>query len=373
MLTKPRVGLACGTLWGAMALAGPITPPPGPVASTHKTLSEIEPRIAINLANTPGDADSLYKITQSGSYYLTGNITGVVGEHGIEIAADHVTIDLMGFALRGVPGSLNGITTEGQHAQITVRNGMVTAWGAHGIGLAEVTIGDGDGSLIEGVTASLNGDRGIFVGEGCVVRACVARLNTGNGIHTYTNAAIESCSAHENGFHGIVGGSGSTVTNCTAKDNASHGIIVSSGLVHASAAYSNGSNGVSASGTASNCVSNFNGIHGISMTGAGLAIGNTCQGNGTDTTAGAGIAATSQRVRIEGNNCVSNDIGIDVNTTRCVIVRNTCSNNTTNWSINANNIYGTIVDRSAATTPAVEGNSASDAMGSTNAHANFTY
>lgn len=351
------------------ALAGPVTPPPGPVSPTPGP----EPRIAINATSTPGDADSAFRITQPGSYYLAGNLTGAADKHGIEIATDHVTIDLMGFSLIGVGGSLNGITTDGQRAQITIRNGIVRNWGAHGIGLAEVTIGDGDGSLIEGVTASSNGDRGIFVGEGCVVRACVARLNAGNGIHTYTNAAIESCAAHENGFHGIVGGSGSAVTNCTAKDNTGIGIIVSAGIVSACAAYSNSSSGISASGTVSNCLSNFNGIHGISMSGAGLAFGNTCQGNGTDTTAGAGIAATSQRVRIEGNNCVSNDIGIDVNTTRCVIVRNTCSNNTTNWSIDANNIYGPIVDRSAVTTPSVNGNFASDATGSTHAQANFTY
>jgi len=57
--------------------AGDLNPPPGPVASTMKTLSEVEPRIAVNSINTPGDADSLFKITQPGSYYLTGNITGV--------------------------------------------------------------------------------------------------------------------------------------------------------------------------------------------------------------------------------------------------------------------------------------------------------
>ena len=84
-----------------LLFAGPLDPPAGPVAPTYKTLTEVEPRIAINAANTPGDADSLFKITQPGSYYLTGNITGVVGRHGIEIAVPangpSVTIDLMGY------------------------------------------------------------------------------------------------------------------------------------------------------------------------------------------------------------------------------------------------------------------------------------
>src|SRR5678815_1587099 len=82
---------------------GPLTPPGAP-APTMKTLDQVEPRVAINATNTPGDDDSLFKITQPGSYYLTGNITGVAGKHGIEIAASGVTLDLNGFDLVGVAG-----------------------------------------------------------------------------------------------------------------------------------------------------------------------------------------------------------------------------------------------------------------------------
>ena len=57
-----------------------------------------EPRIAINTASTPGDADSVFRITQPGSYYLTGNTSGVAAKHGIEIDASDVTLDLMGRA-----------------------------------------------------------------------------------------------------------------------------------------------------------------------------------------------------------------------------------------------------------------------------------
>lgn len=45
--------LACAA---SIALAGPITPPPGPVTSAHKTLTEVEPRIAINATSAPGAA-----------------------------------------------------------------------------------------------------------------------------------------------------------------------------------------------------------------------------------------------------------------------------------------------------------------------------
>ena len=49
------------------SLAGPLDPPAGPVTSTYKTLNEVEPRTPINVVNTPGDADSLFKITAPGS------------------------------------------------------------------------------------------------------------------------------------------------------------------------------------------------------------------------------------------------------------------------------------------------------------------
>jgi len=111
-------------------IAGPLTPPAGPIAPTNKTLQEVEPRIAINATNTPGDADSLFKITQPGSYYLTGNITGVVGKHGIEIVDSGVTLDLMGFDLSGIPamGAFDGVSvTNFSLTNITIRNGSVRA------------------------------------------------------------------------------------------------------------------------------------------------------------------------------------------------------------------------------------------------------
>jgi hypothetical protein len=55
-------GLAAGAFIAGKANAGPLSPPAGPIAPTPGP----EPRIAINAVNTPGDANSLYKITQPG-------------------------------------------------------------------------------------------------------------------------------------------------------------------------------------------------------------------------------------------------------------------------------------------------------------------
>ncbi|MBX3403862.1 MAG: hypothetical protein KF699_10680 [Phycisphaeraceae bacterium] len=156
----------------AMGL-GPIDPPPGPIGPTGKTLTEVEPRIAINAANTPGDADSVYKISLPGSYYLTGNVNGVAGKHGIEIAARDVRLDLCGFVLAGATGSLNGIHAENAgHRAAAVKNGTVSSWGGHGVNLIMVR-----GSSVSDVTAVANGSVGIAVASNSTVTNCVSRQN----------------------------------------------------------------------------------------------------------------------------------------------------------------------------------------------------
>src|SRR5687767_12820054 len=101
--TRTTLSLAALALLAAgsgLLFAGPLDPPSGPITSTHKTLTQVEPRTPISTATTPGDADSTFRITQPGSYYLTGNITGEASKKGIELilaGGSQVTIDLNGF------------------------------------------------------------------------------------------------------------------------------------------------------------------------------------------------------------------------------------------------------------------------------------
>ena len=126
------VALVCATVVATAAIltvAGPLSPPAGPVSSTHKTLSQVEPRLAVSPGTTPGDAASLYRISQPGSYYLTGNISVPPGLNGITILADDVTIDLGGFVISSPVATGAGIISAGSAQRAAVHDGRVTGFG----------------------------------------------------------------------------------------------------------------------------------------------------------------------------------------------------------------------------------------------------
>lgn len=336
---------------GGLLIAGPLSPPAGPVTSTYKTLGDVEPRIAINAVNTPGDADSVFKITQPGSYYLTGNVQGVVGKHGIEIVASNVTVDLSGFALLGVAGSLDGITsTDNAVRAIKVCNGSIRGWGNQGIDLFD----NASGVDVEHVTVQQSAI-GMRLGPRARVLRCTASDNTGSGISTGASSQVIGCVAVNNQTSGIFVGDNSLVAECIAASNVGSGIVVTIG------------------GTVRACVVRSNIGDGIMATAATLVIDNVCSSNGAGAGDGAGINVTGSDNRIERNNCSSNDRGIDVEASGNVIFGNTCSGNTVNWVIVANNVYGPIVNRTVPASAAVSGNAATDASGSTHPHANFSY
>jgi len=392
--------------------AGPLDPPAGPVASTGKTLAEIEPRIAVNPTNTPGDADSIFKISQPGSYYLTGNITGAIGKHGVEITASGVTLDLNGFDLAGVPamGSFDAVSaTEGSLSNITVSNGSVRGWGRHGIDLG--TFGPAN-CRVERVLARGNVGHGIHAGGGGTVSDCVAHNNTQTGIVGLTvlnctasvnavgiNATIVSnCVAYLNTANGI---GGTTITDCVASNNAI-GFRVG-GTITNCTAIGNGTGFLAssyqgppfpASVTISNCTATLSAADGFSVEdgcivvncsaianyGNGIACtsrctirDNNCAKNGYQFTDHAGILATGTNNRIEGNNCTGAYRGIRVDGANNVIIRNTCSDNSLlQWTIAADNYYGPIIDRAGVVTPSVSGSAAPGTLASTDPNANFS-
>lgn len=400
----------------AVIHAGPLDPPAGPVASTGKTILEVEPRTIINATNTPGDANSVFRITQPGSYYLTANVLGEANKRGIEITASHVTIDLNGFTVHGqsIVSTLDGIANEGASVAIVVRNGHITGWGAHGVSfslggsaagnriegvVARSNVGNGispgDSAAVIGCTAISNGGAGITVSSSATILECVARSNGGTGIATGSGCTIEDCTARLNGGTGIQVGLGSVARGCAAFDNLD-GFSVVGGIVQACTASENNEDGfvVSSSSSAMDCVAQDNGINGFTATSAatitgcrsnsnithGFSFGTGCvikdnvaYANGTGGI-GAGFVTAGTDSRIEGNYARQGDYGFWITGSRNVIIRNSVAGATTSvYEIAANNIYGPIVDRSAIATASVSGSSAASTMGTTDPHANVTH
>ncbi|MBL0870390.1 MAG: hypothetical protein IBJ18_07440 [Phycisphaerales bacterium] len=353
--------------------AGPLSPPLGPVASTSKPLSEIEPRIAVSADNTPGDAGSSFIISQPGSYYLVGNITGVISKNGISIITSNVTLDLNGFTLTGVPNSFRGINVANNINNIVIKNGNVTAWGTGGI----ATNGGGFSGAIEGIHADANTGNGITVNNAMVVRNCSATNNTGTGIDCYSASAIVDCTAAKNGVHGISVTAGATITNCSATQNTSSGFNSTFNVnsFFNCAANQNTGNGFSVGSYNSfiNCRAGENGLDGIRAASRNFIFANTCTNNGTAVAGGAGIHTTGTNNRIETNLCTGADRGIDVDAAASIILRNTCASNTLNWDIAANNVVGPILDRTTPASAAISGNSAPSSTGSSDPKANFTF
>lgn len=378
------------TACAGSTLAGPLSPPAGPVLPSMKTLQDIEPRTPINSITCPGDNDALpsvFKITQSGSYYLPGNLTAVATKIAIEVAADNVTIDLNGFTIRD---GLAGIAYIGVGADITVRNGTLRDCANGGIVLSgvvrprveQVTVSGCAGSdgfdlgeqaivvdctsrgnfngftcrgstSIRGCTAEANSQLGFgFLGSGIAIDGCVAKNNLWTGF-LGGEGAFTNCTAKGNGFMGFDTLSNTILTNCVAIGNAEHGIDTGDTcVVRDSVAQGNGGAGIvlSFGGSATGCTARANGGHGIEAASECTVTDNNCSRNGAQTTSGAGIHLIGSGTRVENNQLVANDFGIKADDTDNFIVRNTARGNTSgNFSVIANNEFAPVITNPGTT------------------------
>lgn len=321
------VVIVCGIIMPTNA--GDLNPPPGAIAPTNCTQLNAQ---AITLPFT---------ITTSGCYVLTSNLTGVASQNGIIISADNVTLDLSGFALIGVAGSLDGVFVAAVgHKNIEIRNGTVRNWGGDGV--------DGNfasSSQLQRLRASDNLGNGLRVGSSSVVSMCTASDNGLDGILTGNDCTVTECTAESNGGDGI-DARNSTVSGCSAFSNTADGFVVGAGPITHCAATFNGGSGINAlaGSTVTGCVAASNTGDGIVVQQDALVIGNTCRQNGVGAGVGAGIHVTSARNRIEGNNVLINDVGIDVDVSSNLIIKNSASGNTVmNYDIAVGNHYGEIL------------------------------
>ena len=365
MSTKSKLTKDAATLFALLlflsaaltAIAGNLEPPAAP-APTMKTLDEIEPRTAIGPETTPGDTESTFKITQSGSYYLAGNVTGESGKSGIVVDADNVSIDLNGFTLKGVPGSLDGIRPSGStHYNLTVINGIVSNWGGSGITTYAPGFPFGISILysrIEGIIASDNGGTGIQAAYGSLVRSCIARDNGAVGIAMSNNSGIiEQSAAISNGGDGFSVADGATMVNCNSLYNGGVGITCynSGHTIIGCTVLNNTGGGINAASATiiKDCVFRSNTNYAIQITFNCFITGNEIVGNQGSGILGASLAGQG-RSRIEGNNiCANTAAGIDLsNNPGNFIYKNTLRSNSPDLNLGAGNSAPTSSDAATA-------------------------
>ncbi len=237
----------------AVFAQGPLTPPGAP-APGMRTLLQIEPRTPIS--SLP------FSITNSGSYYLTTNLTGVSGTNGITVTANNVTLDLGGFTLTGVPGANDGIFLPGptQWFNFSLKDGTLTAWPTNGVD-ADVAH---DSHFVD-ITVTSNGVDGLNPGQGATLSHCIADDNglEGFGGNLDYNCTFESCTAGGSGDSGFFVYSYSVFKDCIAQNNINDGFNLDfQCLVDDCNATGNSADGFDLNFTgcqADHCVADFNG------------------------------------------------------------------------------------------------------------------
>jgi hypothetical protein len=101
--------LALPTIATAQLGGDPTMPPAGAPGPVMKTLDQVEPRTPL-VDGAPGVSvapSGTITISQSGSYYLTENLSVTSGD-GINVDANGVTLDLRGFTITSSAATAGG-------------------------------------------------------------------------------------------------------------------------------------------------------------------------------------------------------------------------------------------------------------------------
>jgi len=310
--------MGLSTAWAQGSLT-----PPGAPAPTMKSLSQVEPRTPITSAP--------YTISAPGSYYLTTNLTST--GHGVIIATNGVTLDLMGFTLTGNRGSgdcgvlLNGATNAPIY-DVVVRNGIMRNFG-NGVHAAY-----SKRSRFEQLIAASNVYYGVWLNG-------KSGQCGGNTIANCTISGNASYGVYLNGYSGQC--NGNTIAHCTVSGNASYGVWLDGYL------------GQCNGNTITDCTVSDNADYGVEFYGgSGQCNGNSIASCTISDNANDGIYMYyANGNRVEGNHVTgqtgSPTYGIYcAGTANNLIVRNTCVGQTTNFVMNANDTYGPVVTSSGA-------------------------
>ncbi len=312
MKTRYRFPGLCGCLFLAVSAStfaqGPLTPT-GPPAPTMRSLDQIEARIPLAGGSTP------ITISQSGSYYLTGDLN-VTGGDAITITVNRVTLDLNGYSITSsaspAAGTAINLAGSGARTNITIVNGRVgggvseSGGNFSGNGFASGIDYAGNAPFnvrVTGVSVSgcLNNGINLSTNNSTMAESCAIKFVGGTGI---TADSIVHCTAYICGADGlyatavsdsyaevVADGRGifaATASNCTGLNDSTggYGVYVSNAASNC-LGRSSGGNGLFCAGTACNC-------YGFSTgTATGLYAAVAANGCSGQSSSGTGLAATN--------------------------------------------------------------------------------
>lgn len=290
-----------------------------------KSVNQLEPRTVI---------DSLpFFVTNSGAFYLTGNLTGVSGSNGITVLSSDVRLDLNRFALIGVPGSLHGIEVSNGLSNITIQNGVIRNWGQMAI-----SAGGAIESEIKSITAKTNGyglsSASITLGDTWLVDDCVVLDSSRNGLNLMNNCTVRETKVFRSGYHGILAINDCRIIGCSLSYNTKNGIYASDHC------------------TISDCLVSRNKEHGIEVGKYCRVERNNIANNGSGGILGAGIMADWHGNRIEGNTVAMNLYGVQSLSaaTRNLVIANNAFGNTTNFNVQLADRVGEVLMYGSLTT-----------------------
>ncbi len=150
-----------------------------------------------------------FTISNPGSYYLGSNLS-YSGGHGITIASDHVTLDLMGFTLTGPGSTYYAISMTGRQ-NVEIRNGTLSGWQ---IGIRE-GYSTGTGHRVINIRAEGN-ETGVFLGgSGHLIKGCQASggATSVRGFYIDSKGIISGCRTNNFASVGIEIDDYGTITN----------------------------------------------------------------------------------------------------------------------------------------------------------------
>jgi parallel beta-helix repeat protein len=194
----------------------------------------VDGQVLINQSTVMAAKGFPYKITQPGSYKLSGNLVVPAGVDGIDILTDGVTIDLNGFTISG-PVTC---TRSGSHISCIGNGGLGIFNPSFGLSAPHINVAVRNGSVVGFNT-------GIYLSESfnSLVEEVRASGNTDFGLNV-NNSLVRRNIASENGISGI-SARNSTVTENVANLNGAHGLEAVLGMYGSNTFDGNGSGPVS--------------------------------------------------------------------------------------------------------------------------------